>query len=125
MKKTLLILFLAILSASPAYADSGRGGGGWGGEHRGGWGWGGAWIVPALIGGAIAYDLTRPYYVQPAPVYAPNYVPVYAAPVMASPAPQSWYFCAAANAYYPYVTSCPSGWQAVPATPPAYSDQPR
>lgn len=130
MKKSLLILLLAILSATPAYADHGRGGGGWGGEHRGGWGgehrgghgggwgWGGAWMVPALIGSAIVYDLTRPqpYYVQPAPVYAPSYVPVYA-PVMASPSPQSWYFCAAANAYYPYVSSCPSGWQAVPATP--------
>lgn len=117
MKKSLLILFLAILSAAPAYADHGYGRGG---GRGGGWGWGGAWIVPALIGSAIVYDLTRPqpYYVQPAPVYAPSYVPVYA-PVVASPSPQSWYFCAAANAYYPYVTSCPSGWQAVPATPPA------
>ena len=114
MKKTLLILFLAILSAAPAYADRGGGrGGGWG---HGGWGWGGAWILPAVIGSAIVYDLTRPqpYYVQPTTVYAPGY-----APVMVSPAPQSWYFCAAANAYYPYVTSCPSGWQAVSATPPA------
>ncbi len=117
MKKTLLILSLAILSASPAYADRGRGGG-WG---HGGWGWGGAWIVPAVIGSAIVYDLTRPqpYYVQPTPVYAPAY-----APVMVSPAPQSWYFCAAANAYYPYVTSCPSGWQAVSATPPAMPSAP-
>ena len=25
----------------------------------------------------------------------------------------SWYFCAASNAYYPYVQDCPGGWQAV------------
>jgi len=125
MKNIILISFLAVLSTTPAYADGGHGryGGGRGGWHGGGWGWGGAWIVPALIGGAIAYDLTRPQpvYVQPAPVYVPNYAPSYlpfyaaqAAPVAA----QNWYFCAAANNYYPYVSSCPSGWQVVPAMPP-------
>ena len=80
---------------------------------------------PALIGGVIAYDLTYPrtVYTQPYPVYEQPY-PVYAqsAPVYApnvAPQPvQYWYFCAAANAYYPYAPSCPSGWQAVPTTPP-------
>lgn len=119
MKKILLISLLAILSATPAYADrgGGRGAGHFGG-HGGGWGWGGLWVVPALIGGAILYDVTRPQtvYVQPAPVaYAPNY-----APAMAASSVQYWYFCPAANAYYPYVTSCPSGWQSVPATPHRY-----
>ena len=113
MKK--LLLLVAILSTSSAYADGGR--------YHGGWGWRGGWIVPALIGGTIAYELARPQtvYVQPAPVYVPNYgpnyVPYYAAAVAAAP-PQYWYFCAAANGYYPYVSVCPSGWQAVPATPP-------
>lgn len=128
MKKILLILSLAILSTTPAYADHGGGRGGHGGGHGGGWGWGGAWIVPALIGGAILYDVTQPQpiYVQPAPVYvqpAPEYVQRYApnyAPAAAS-SPQPWYFCPAANAYYPYVTSCPSGWQAVSPTPPPTS----
>jgi hypothetical protein len=112
----LFIAFLAILSTTPAYAEGGHGGGhGGGGGRGGGWGWGGSWIFPALIGGAIVYDLTQPQtvYVQPAPPYAPGYAP--------SVAPSSvpyWYFCAAANAYYPYVSSCPSGWQAVLATPP-------
>ncbi len=140
MKKLLLITLLAILSTSSAYAEGGRGhgwgrGGGWGG----GWGWRGGWIAPALIGGAIAYDLTYPY-----PVYASSY-PVYEqpytiytqpAPVYVQPAPgptanaapaQYWYFCAASNAYYPYVSSCPNGWQAVPMTPPGApnSTQPR
>jgi hypothetical protein len=118
MKKIFFIAFLAILSTTPAYAEGGHGGdrgggghgGGWG--RGGGWGWGGAWIVPALIGGAIVYDLSQPppVYVQPAPPYAPSSV--------APPSVPYWYFCAAANAYYPYVASCPSGWQAVLATPP-------
>ena len=29
-----------------------------------------------------------------------------------------WYYCADSNAYYPYVTDCPAGWQRVPAQPP-------
>jgi hypothetical protein len=116
MKKLLLITFLAVLSTAPAYAEGGRGGGHDGGGHGGGWGrggggWGGGWIFPALIGGAIFYDLTQPQtvYIQPAPPYDPGVAP---------PSVQYWYFCAATNAYYPYVNSCPSGWQAVLATPP-------
>jgi hypothetical protein len=112
--RKLFIVFLAILSTTPAYAEGGHGGGHDGGGGRGGgWGWGGGWIFPALIGGAIVYDLSQPQtlvqpqtvYIQPAPGYAPSPV-------------QYWYFCPAANAYYPYVPSCPSGWQAVLATPP-------
>src|ERR1039457_278651 len=116
--KKLLIIFLAILSTTPAYADGDHGRGG--GRGGGGWGWGGGWIFPALIGGALVYDLTQPQtvvqpqtiYIQPAPVYAPGVAPS---------SVQYWYFWAAANAYYPYVNSCPSGWQAVPATPPGAS----
>ena len=147
MKKILFIAFLAILSTTPAYAEGGHGGGGHGGGGHGGgghgggghgggghgggwgrgggWGWGGGWIGPALIGGAFAYDLAYPYpyYAQPYPMYDQPY-PGYAqpapgyAPGVAPSSVQYWYFCPAANAYYPYVQSCPSEWQAVPATPP-------
>ena len=39
------------------------------------------------------------------------------------PAPQQdtnnyWYFCDAAQAYFPYVKECPSGWQRVVPQPP-------
>ena len=124
MKKLLLIACIALLSTGSAYADRGYG---HGGGHGGGWGWGGAWIVPALIGSAIVYEMTQPQtvYVQPAPVYAPNYPQGYAPGYppayvpAAAPAPvQHWYFCAGANAYYPYVSVCPGGWQVVPAIPP-------
>jgi hypothetical protein len=83
------------------------------GDHLGWW-----WVVAGI------------WYFYPAPVYPyPNpYVPPMAirpAPPAAPPppaaAPQSspyWYYCAAAKAYYPYVNSCPGGWQNVPAIPP-------
>lgn len=74
-----------------------------------------------------------PAYVYPAPVYAyPAAVVVSSAPpvyvergaAQAAPAPAQaqgdwWYYCAASNAYYPYVAQCPSGWQRVPALPPS------
>ena len=141
MKKILLITFLAISSATPTYADGGHGGG-WG---HGGGGWRGDWVVPALIGGALTYELTRPQtvYVQPAPVYAPSYPPYYypypyvvAMPTQppvyieqSSPqsvpqqaaAPQAtnyWYHCDKPEGYYPYIKECLGGWQKVVPSPP-------
>jgi hypothetical protein len=119
--RTLMIVLLAVLSITPAYADGDRGGwgrhGGW--EHReGGWrhegGGGGFWILPALVTGAVIYEATRPrtVYVEPAPV----------PPVVVAPAPQAastWYYCPTSRAYYPYVATCASQWQMVPAVPPA------
>lgn len=38
----------------------------------------------------------------------------------AAPAqPAYWYRCADPEGYYPYVATCPGGWQTVPAQPPA------
>lgn len=44
-----------------------------------------------------------PVVVQEPPVYVQR--PVY------------WYYCRSAQAYYPYVSSCPEPWVPVPATP--------
>ena len=115
--KKLFILLLAILSISPAYAERG-------------WGWGG-WVGPALVGGAIAYDLTYPYrypypyaypypypvYEQPYPVYTQPY-PVYAQIAPGQPPVQFWYYCSPVKGYYPYVRNCPEGWQSIPIQPP-------
>ena len=111
--KYLLIPLLSVMLIIPAYAEGGHEGG-----HGGGRSWGGGWIFPALVGGAILYDLSRPQtvyveqppvvYVQPTPVYAAN---------PASPANSVWYYCATSNAYYPNVPSCQSPWQLVPVTP--------
>jgi hypothetical protein len=57
------------------------------------------------------YAYAPPVVVQPAPVYVqPSYAHV---PVQ----PDYWYFCRAANAYYPYVSSCPGGWETVTPQP--------
>jgi len=107
----LFIIILAIFSINPAYAERG-------------WGWRGGWVGPALVGGVIAYDMAYPYrysYPYPYPVYEQPY-PVYVqpAPVQAQVQPTipTWYYCNSAKAYYPYVPSCPEGWQAVAAQPP-------
>lgn len=90
------------------------------------------WGLAGLTGLAIATSaLSHPAYAYPPyPAYAYPQYPVYAAPpaatvvvpapaVQATPATQGyWYYCEDSKTYYPYVTSCPSGWKAVPAVPP-------
>jgi len=56
-----------------------------------------------------------PTYIAPPPVLYQTptvYVPAPA------PAPGYWYYCAASQAYYPYVQECPGGWTPVLPTPP-------
>lgn len=67
-----------------------------------------------LLGSAILWAATRP----PPVVVAPE--PVVVVPqrtVVPAPATAWWYYCRPAGTYYPYVQSCPSGWEAVPAQP--------
>lgn len=82
---------------------------------RFGWWWiaGGEWFFyPQPV-----YPYPDPYaYVPPETLVVQPSPPQTSAP---PPAQQFWYFCAAANGYYPYVPSCPGRWQPVPATPPA------
>jgi hypothetical protein len=67
-----------------------------------------------------------PWYYAPPPAY-------YYPPVVVQPSPPtayversdvvpegtaSWYFCRESNSYYPYVKTCPGGWERVPARPP-------
>nr|WP_242539828.1 hypothetical protein [Trinickia mobilis] len=65
-----------------------------------------------------------PYY-YPAPVVAvPADPPVYVeqGQAAADADPQqagTWFYCDAAQAYYPYIKQCAGGWRAVPANPPA------
>ena len=96
-----------------------------------GFGWGllfGTLVAAPLI--ASAYY--SPYYYGPygygyAPGYYPQQVyvqPTYTRPAYAqqasAPAVQqsfSWYFCPGGNGYYPYVRTCPGGWQTVSPVP--------
>ena len=51
------------------------------------------------------------WYGYPAPVYP--YPDPYVPSAGVAPSAGYWYYCASANAYYPYVTQCPEGWQQV------------
>lgn len=71
------------------------------GPHGGRHGW---WWV---VGGA--------WYFYPAPVYP--YPDPYVPGVVDTPPDDTdyWYYCRYWDQYYPYVETCPGGWQAVPA----------
>jgi hypothetical protein len=90
------------------------------GWHGGRMGW---WWVDAGIWSWYANPWWYPYYGYPGYPYAPYpYAPpVSVAPGNLPPPMQSWYYCDAAQGYYPHVASCPGGWRAVPAVPPVDS----
>lgn len=76
-------------------------GGRWRHEHHGGrLGW--WWVV-----GGLWYFYPQPVYPYPDP-----YVPGDIGYDSAEPG-SYWYYCQSAGQYYPYVTYCPEGWQAV------------
>ena len=84
-------------------------------DGRFGWWWG---------AGGFWYFYPEPIY--PFPTYIPTVVVAAApdpnaypppAPENGAAPPQYWYYCDASKGYYPYVTTCPSGWQEVPAKP--------
>ncbi len=102
------------------------------GRHAGrsGWWWviGGSWYFyprpvypypdPFRPPGVVVETLPPPIVVQ-----VPNPQPL-ANPPVVEPAPaaiQFWYYCDAAQGYYPYVAACPSGWKTVPANPQGVS----
>jgi len=86
-------------------------------DGRIGWWWvlGGIWyFYPAPV-----YPYPDPYTPPIVVQSQPPVVVIQPPPVMAAPqAPQTWYYCEPSRAYYPYVSTCPSGWKAVPAAPP-------
>ena len=117
MKKTLLVVMALLTGALASNAALA-----WG-HHHGGVRFGvfvGAPLFPAY------YPYYYPAYYPPAyypPVVVQQQPPVYVGPsdVPATQAPAAqgmWYYCEATRGYYPYVKSCPGGWQAVPPAPP-------
>ena len=142
--KSAALLALAIMCSAafstPALAQH-RGHGGYGGGHgpRAHFGFG------VYIGGPVfsPWYYPPPYAYYPRPIYYPAPVVVApqpqvyieqapampatpaesAAPPAASAAPQEsqswWYYCGESKTYYPYVQTCPGGWQRVSPQPPA------
>lgn len=101
------------------------------------WGHGPHVRFGVVIGGPLWWGpgYYPPYaYYPPPSYYAPAYYPwapaapsvyieqgaVRPAPAIRSAPPQAsyWYYCAESKGYYPYVKSCPGGWQRVSPRPP-------
>ena len=82
------------------------------GYHGGRLGW---WWVA----GGIWYFYPYPVYPYPDPFVPPVVVTQPAQPgvLPPPPTPTSWYYCNSARGYYPYIPSCPEGWQQVAANP--------
>ena len=122
-RKIPVLILIALFGLAPlfsnAWADGhdGRHGSDWGhrdghweySRHDGHLGW--LWVVGSAL---LLYDVTRP-----PPVPQPPAVIVQTPTPAPAPAAGFWYFCPSAGAYYPYVQTCPEGWQTAPATPPS------
>jgi hypothetical protein len=81
------------------------------GRHDGRMGW--WWVV-----GPQWYFYPTPVYPYPSPWEPPVVMPM-APSAGPPPAPAAihWYFCPNTNNYYPYISTCLSGWVQVPAQP--------
>ncbi len=104
---------------------------GYGYHGHGGYWHGGRGFYGFGLGLATGALLTYPYYDYAyTGYYSPSYVERSSVTVydnspsqVVQSAPNTstlpiWYYCESPKGYYPYVQSCPSGWQKVPATPP-------
>jgi hypothetical protein len=123
---TLAVFVLAATASAPALA--------W---HHGGHTHFGVFIGgPGYWYSPYYYPPYYPAYPYPPLVVAPSSPPTYieqgdgapeAAPSQPPSQPQSatpspsepywWYYCAEAKAYYPYINTCPTGWQRVAPQP--------
>ena len=112
IKLIVAVLVLAFAGVGPAWAD-----------HHGG----GRVHFGVVIGAPLwdpwfyspSYYYPPPYYYYP-PVVIQQQPQVYVEqqPVAgATMAPGYWYYCAESKAYYPYVKTCPGGWQKVAPQP--------
>jgi len=97
------------------YGHGYHGHGYYGPGYVGGW-YGGYYFDPFL-------PFYYPYYWYPRSddYDDSDYPHVYGPPPSEQPAPEAghdWFFCKESKGYYPYVKTCPNGWQRVPAEPP-------
>ena len=84
---------------------------------------GGRVVIGIGFGFPLGYP--APWYYVPAPYYHPPQV-VYSSPpvyverqdTVTARAADWWYYCEQSKGYYPYVKTCPGGWQKVSPTPP-------
>lgn len=139
------LVFLTV--TDPASASRGHRGGGHRGPHVsvgvwgpgwwggwGGWGWRGAWGPgwwgpgwsagwwgpawgPAWGPGWSTWPSTVVVVPQEPRVFVERDEVAAPTPPAAQSAPQWWYWCASAQQYFPYVSTCSEGWQRVTPQP--------
>jgi hypothetical protein len=126
---TLVLILLVTLASGSVLARGGHSGGGhsggghFSGGHSGGGHFGGhRFIGPPVRYGVIVGAPAFFFYPPPPPYYYPPLAATSSAPVYieqddaqsaSEQADGYWYYCAEAQAYYPYVNECPQGWQPV------------
>lgn len=124
---TLLMVLLVTVASASAFARGGGGRGHSGGHHSSGAHIGGHHFRGHHFGGpriGLGVILAAPvfWYYPPPPYYptiavTPTAPPVYIEQGSAPSAPDRhagyWYYCADAQAYYPYVKECAGTWQPV------------
>lgn len=80
------------------------------------------WVYPPYYYDPFFYRQRwndRPIIIeQPAPQIYIEQAQAYPQPAPQQDTNNYWYFCDAAQAYFPYVKECPSGWQRVTPQPP-------
>jgi hypothetical protein len=96
----LFVLLAMILTAGIAQAQ-------WRGYYRG-WGPPIYWGVPPIVFAPPLFPLG--YYPPPPPAVV-RQAPVYVRP--RDDDANYWYYCECPKGYYPYISSCPSGWMKV------------
>lgn len=118
---TLLMVLLVTVASASAFARGG-GRGHSGGHHFSGAHIGGHHVGGPRVGFGIIVAAPAFWYYPPLPYYppvamAPSAPPVYIEQGSESSAPDRpagyWYYCADAQAYYPYVRECAGTWQPV------------
>lgn len=108
----LLLLLVAAANVSNAWADHRHGGN----VHYG------VGVVVAPRWDPWFWGPPYPYYPAYPPVVIEQSPPVYIeqpqpAPAPAPQQPAYWYYCPESNNYYPYVPTCPTGWQRIQPQP--------
>lgn len=113
--RKLIVATLMALAATSSFAGGGHHGGHHGYHnsyrHHGG-GHHYNWVLPAVVGGALVYSVSRPYYYNTQPVY--SYPPLDLGPprVIVQNITPIAYWCAEGNGYFPTIQSC-DNWQVV------------
>ena len=79
-------------------------------------------VTAPFVAAPLYYYPPPPAYYPPPGAYAPGVlVPpsqyIEQQPSVEAATHQYWYYCAEADAYYPYVKECPGGWEMVPPQP--------